>query len=197
MSGLDILIIFLCVGALALGWRKGAIAQLGSIAGVVAGVIAARMAGARATAILAGLTGARPEVDSVTAYALQAGGYIAVFALVWLAVWVLSRMLRKATHALHLGLIDRVAGSLFLCFKWMLVLSLCLNLWWLIEPAHPLADAEARAKADAPVALVAEMTPWALGFLREATTNMAAPPFINNSYETDTTTCTPNTRRAQ
>lgn len=171
MSGIDIIIAVIFAGGLIIGYRKGALRQIGSIGGVVAGLVACRMAGERATAFVSSLLGGdMPGGASMTETTAHVLGYGALFLAVWFGVWAIARMLRKATHAMFLGPVDGVAGALFLAAKWMIVVSLALNLWKLIDPGSSLFSSS-RLAGGAVFDSIMQLTPRILGFLQEAATN--------------------------
>lgn len=171
MSTIDIILIIIVAGAVIIGYRLGALRQIGSIGGVVAGVFACRVAGDRAAAIVASLTGADdPGASSMNEQTCHLLGNALLFLAVWCAVWLLARILRKATHALCLGPVDGVAGSAFLTFKWLLVVSLALNLWKFISPDSAIFSSSHLA-GGAAFSWIMDMTPAVLGFLQDAATN--------------------------
>lgn len=47
---------------------------------------------------------------------------------------MVARFLRGITRALHIGVLDRLAGAAFSFFAWMVVLSLVVNLWLVVQP---------------------------------------------------------------
>lgn len=162
MSVTDIIIVIAVAGGLILGYSKGAIRQVSSVVGVAAGVIACRLAGPKAVGFAASLMGneTAPDASQVATFV----GYAGLFFLVWLAVWLICRILRQATHALMLGPLDGVAGAVFLSFKWLTVLSMAFNLWLLIDPDTPLFASALSAK-------VTELAPALFGFIKEMATN--------------------------
>lgn len=177
MGVLDILFLILLAGGAVIGYRKGAIKQLASVAAVIAAVIACRIAGDYAVSLVKPLIGAdAPDASSMTVYAAQVLGYGALFGVVWFGVWLIGGFLRKATHAVMLGPLDRVAGSVFLVLKWFMVVSLMLNLWKIISPDSPLFSSSKLAGGEV-MRLVMEMTPWILGALKGIATNTAPALF--------------------
>jgi len=126
MTTLDIVILVVLVASLAIGFRKGIIVQAGSLGGIVLGVVLCRLFGIRLAAIIAGAE-APGYIDSVLANViLFIGGF--------LSVKLVAHFCKQLTHALALGGLDRLAGALFGLFKWMLVLSILLNLWVMVKP---------------------------------------------------------------
>lgn len=173
MGYLDIIFIILFAGGAIIGYRKGALKQLGSFAGVLAGIIACNSAGEWAAGIAAHLLGADdPAASAFTVYSAKVIGYGALFGITWLGVWLVAGFLRKATHALMLGPVDSVAGAVFLIFKWFLVVSLLLNFWKVISPESPLFSAS-RLGGGVVLEWVMSLAPACLGFLKSLATNAA------------------------
>lgn len=171
MGILDVIFIILFAGGAVIGYRKGAIKQIASFAAVAAAVLACRTSGEWAASLAAKLLGADdPAASSMTIYSAKILGYGALFGVVWLGVWLIAGFFRKATHAIMLGALDRVAGSVFLILKWFMVVSLMLNLWKIIAPDSPIFSASKLAGGGL-LRIVMEMTPWILGALRGVATN--------------------------
>lgn len=158
MTALDVIILTVFVGAVAVGFYRGVIVQVGAVAALLAAVVLSRLGGD----VLAGIF-ASPEApsvfDTVVAKAV-------LFILGYVGVRVVAALCKKATHALSLGGVDRLAGALFCLFQWMLVLSLLINLWLVIKPGTPLEELSTLANGHAAPA-IARLAPavlgWALG----------------------------------
>ena len=129
MSIIDIIILIVFVGAVIYGLYKGVIAQLGSLGGVLLGIFACRLFGDYATGFVASIL---PEMSSnpeTVAYINSIVGNVLLFLVVFLLVFSIAKLMRQITHAMCLGLFDRVVGAVFCVFKWFLVFSIALNLW--------------------------------------------------------------------
>ncbi|MCI9608141.1 MAG: CvpA family protein [Muribaculaceae bacterium] len=171
MGILDVIFIILFAGGAVLGYKKGAIKQIASFAAITAAVIACRTSGEWAAQLVVPLLGADdPAASSMTVYSAKVLGYGALFGVVWLGVWLIAGFLRKATHAIMLGPLDRVAGSVFLILKWFMVVSLMLNLWKIIAPESPIFSSSKIAGGEL-LRMIMEMTPWILGALKGVATN--------------------------
>lgn len=162
MSYVDIILIVLALGAAVIGYRRGAIRQAASIGGILVALFAVRVAGDKATAVAASLIGQSPAD-----YAARILGCGALFLAVWGGCWMLGRMLRLSVRAVMLGPVDSVAGSVFLIFKWGLVVSLLLNLWKTISPDSGVF-ADSRLLGGRLFAAVMDMAPAVMGFLRDS-----------------------------
>lgn len=161
-----ILIVVLAAAAI-VGWHKGAIAQIGSIAAVVGALIVCRSFGHLAVPMVGQWLGIdEPGQSSVSDYSATLLAYAGLFMIAWLLIWLLTRMLRQAIHLVHLGIIDRVAGAVFLCGKWILVGSILLNLLKVVQPDaavfHPAGAADWQQPL---VESVMAFAPWLWGWL--------------------------------
>ncbi len=101
------------------GMWRGAICQLGSVAAFLFGFLGARLFGTE-VARLSGL----PQVLC----------YIIVFALIFVVVMMLARVLKLTVRMLLLGAADRLCGALIGAAKWLLATSIALNLFILCDP---------------------------------------------------------------
>jgi len=155
MSALDILILCVGGGALVMGYMRGIVAQVGQIVAVVAGVVVSRMFGPVLSSLLA--------AGGDTSAATDISGYIVAFVGAYLAVWLIFRLARRTVHGLHLGVVDRLAGAAFKAAQWLLVLSMVLNVWFLIR-----GDEGSLRSPDRPWrAAVIDMAPALLGYLTD------------------------------
>ncbi len=161
MEAIDIIILILIVVGGFLGFTKGVVAQIGSIAALVIGIIAARLLGPTFTALIS---------DSSSAFGVVAG-YGLAFAVAYLAVFVIARILKLTIHSLHLGIIDRLAGAAFKILEWGLVLSIVLNVYILATGDD--SDFNKWTKPWRKVAV--DLAPASLGYLTNLHNNQAVP----------------------
>lgn len=104
------------------GWR-GAIRQIGSVAAFLIGFLAAQLFGAKTAAALA-----------LPPFAC----YCVIFALAFVLVMVLARVLHLTVKMLLLGAFDRMLGAIIGAAKWLLLTSLLINLFLMCGvPAEP------------------------------------------------------------
>ena len=127
---LDIILCVIAGGALIYGLYKGFIAQLASIGGLVLGIIACRLFHQQAGDLMMSLF---PGTFSSTGVAV-AVGCIVLFLVVYFFISAFACLLRKITHALCAGWIDRLLGAAASVFKWLLLCSIILNIWHFIAP---------------------------------------------------------------
>lgn len=134
MSAFTIFIIILVVVSGFLGWRSGLLRQVGRLVGIIAGIAACRFYGATLVDYFCG-EGASVS-DTVLCTVLC---YVLLFVVVYLAALLLARLLRGMLEAVHIGVLNRLAGAVFNIMEWMLLLSLFLNLWVSLVPSTSLA----------------------------------------------------------
>lgn len=103
-------------------WR-GAIHQIGSVAGFLFGYLGAQVFGAKVAAALA---------------LPQFACYCIVFALIYVLVNILCRVLKLTVKMLLLGAFDRMLGAIIGAAKWLVLTSLLINLFLICGvPAEP------------------------------------------------------------
>ena len=149
----DILIIVAIAAGLVIGFVRGAIGQIALIVGVVAGIVAARLFGDNIARFFAG-------GDAMSGLEATAG-YAVAFIAAYLLAWIVVKVFRKTVHAVHLGILDRIAGALVKGFIWTLALSLVFNIYLLIKGnQHELDHPKKPWRA-----MVVRLAPATLGFL--------------------------------
>ena len=166
----DILIIVLVAVAGITGFIKGILGQAGQIAGVIAGVVSARLFGAMVTGWFAESAGSPTAFESVC-------GFTVAFLVAYLAVWLIVRALRAVVKALHLGIVDRLAGAVFKIGLWSLLLSIAINLYAAATNDVELLDGD----PDRPWrTAIIRLAPVTLGYLgREALNNISTTDVFN------------------
>lgn len=132
MGTLDIIIIAVAVAAFLVGYKRGIICQLGSLAGLVAAIVACRLFG---DVVGAAFT---PESMEGTVFGTYVGKIIGgtiIYIVVYVVVGIIARGLRCIARALRLGLIDRLGGAVLSLLKWTVAMSVVLNLWLALFPS--------------------------------------------------------------
>lgn len=126
----DIICIIVILAGFTFGYRRGILAQTGSIIGVVAGIILCRVF---AGSLASGLVSADKSVQSVLVANIMS--YIIIFA----ACYIVGRLLGTAAggllKALKLGIVDKFAGAVFTAGEYLLFFSLLLNAWIAAVPS--------------------------------------------------------------
>jgi uncharacterized membrane protein required for colicin V production len=153
MALLDIVMLVMVAGGGFLGWRRRLTGQIGSIFGVILGMILCRVC---ASDIAAYFT--QPDDTAQTQLFNTVLAYLLVGAGSYFAVRIAVRMMRSMLRALHLGKVDNIAGAAFNVFQWLLGLSVLLNVWVAVFP-----DSELRTSNQGATDFVIEIAPAVFG----------------------------------
>lgn len=159
MSPIDIIITVVLVASLIYGAIKGLISQIASFGGIVCGIVACRLLGPSVGPWLME-TLPRTFTNPTTA---RITGYVLLFLLVYFTIGAIASLTRKFTKALLLGWLDHLLGAVFACFKWMLALSIILNLWHMVSPTSSIFHSSTLMDGDMFPALM-KLAPATLGF---------------------------------
>lgn len=133
MTLIDALIILVLLVGTVAGFLRGIISQVASIVGFVLGIFACLSIGSQATELLVTLipSAASWPLAEFTTAAIAQG---TLFMLVMLTCRVIAFSVKGLARRAKLRLADRLGGSALGAFKNMMVLSLLLNLWFVISP---------------------------------------------------------------
>lgn len=161
MSFIDIMILLLVVLGIIVGCIKGLVSQISSICGIVLGLIVCNLFGGWATDVLKLLLpeSANWPAGNVT---VSVTAHIVLFVLVFLSVLLAGTLIKSIVNSLHLGAIDKVGGAVFCSFKYLLIFSMLLNLWYIISP-HSDTFTTHHAMNNKPFEVVIDMAPFVLG----------------------------------
>lgn len=162
MSVIDIVLLVIAIIALVSGGIRGFIAQIGSLAGLILGVICCRFFGAEICQVIGTANSAHPLIYRVLTYTV-------VFLLVYISSIIIAKLIRKVVNSFKLGFIDRIIGALFRLFLWSVLISIVLNIYFSFAPSHK--------------DLFIDNKPWRALITNTASTLMG---FIDKSAEVDT-----------
>ncbi|MDE6287080.1 MAG: CvpA family protein [Muribaculaceae bacterium] len=158
MSAFDIFVIIVALAGAVLGFRKGLIAQAGQIIALMGGIMVCRIFGPQAVAMLSPEIPA-PAADTAIAYAL-------LFIAAYFIILLVARLVRGVISAVHLGVLDRLAGAVFKACVWLLILSVLLNVWAALIPGSDLTDTRAHPRR----AFIMRLAPAINGYVIEKAT---------------------------
>ena len=156
MAALDILILLIFIVSVVYGLRRGVITQLGSVGGVIVGIIACRLFSGSVTHLFAG---SNPDANDL--YVSGVFASVLLFIVGFIAARLVAGLIKTVTHSLHLTVIDRIAGALFSLFEWFLIFSL-LNIWQAFRPDIDITSNSRLAEGRAARAVV-DFAPKVLG----------------------------------
>lgn len=137
MDIIDGIILIITVVGLVWGYLKGLIGQVTTICGIVLGITACHLWGNWCTSVLIEII---PESANwpEPKYTTSAIANIVLFLFMYLSTKVIGAMCQSIVTKLHIGIIDRLAGALFCVFKYMLIVSIILNVWYMLSPDNTL-----------------------------------------------------------
>lgn len=121
------------------GWRKGMIYQVASLLGLGFGIVAARMFADAAMPVAEIFIPAEKSEDSADSilmrdYLTATLAAALVFSFVYLAFRLFAGLLNSALKLLHMGAVNSILGAAFNLCKWVLIMSIVLNLWLGLNP---------------------------------------------------------------
>lgn len=161
MTLIDSILLLILLGALVIGWRKGLVRQMASLVSWVVGIAVCLFFGDEITRIFLALN---PDAASwpLASITVKAVSLSLFFLLVTLTLRVVSYVTRKVIRAANLGCLDRVGGAALFLFKWLMAVSIVLNLLYAYNP-----DAETfgtrHALANKPYEFTLDLMPRVLG----------------------------------
>lgn len=169
MTVLDVIILIIFIVAAVLGFRKGFIVQVGSLAAIVIGIIACRLFGHQVTEFI---TPAGDATDSATGsdaltYFYTILVYCGIYIVAYYAVVLVAKVLKLITHTILLGPLDRIGGAIVSVVKWFIPVSLLLNLYMAIDPDCDLTEKMTLASGQ-PVQWIADLAPAILGIIQKS-----------------------------
>lgn len=121
MNWFDLVIIILAVITLIKGFFSGLVMQIASLAGLIlAAIFAGQLSGLLAPKLIE-LTNASPHIIGPLSY-------IIAFILIIVALLFAGKLLESLVDAIKMNTLNRLAGALFCCAKWIIVFSILMNL---------------------------------------------------------------------
>lgn len=160
MSAIDILIILIFISAVIYGYWKGVIVQLGSVAGILLGILACRLFGPWLTDVFGGATGSSDTLDM--GYINSVIANVILFLLGFIAAKLVAKLVKTVTTAVKLSIVDKLAGVVFCLFEWFLVFSILLNVWQVLRPGSDITSSSTLGGGRA-ARVVLNLAPTVLG----------------------------------
>lgn len=104
------------------GYFLGVVQQLGSLGGLVIAILFANLFTPIFEKLLNEWDFAGESINHKLAYLIS-------FLILLFGCNLIARLIKKTLRMLHLGWFDRMGGSLFCCFKYLLIVSVLFNLY--------------------------------------------------------------------
>lgn len=130
MNWLDIILAIPLLYGLVMGAKRGFVKEALMLVAIAMGVFVAKMFSLPMSDLLQEHLGASPRVA-------QPLSYFVVMAVFVGGMYILAWMLTKILKAMKLGTINRIFGALFGALKWVLILSIVLNFFAVIDRYVP------------------------------------------------------------
>ena len=121
MNWFDLLIIVLVLLTLFRGYISGLVMQLASLIGIILGAVFA----GKLSEIIA------PKMIAITDIPTHIVGpvsYIIAFVVILIVIVLIGRLLQSFIEAIKINTLNRLAGAVFCCAKWIVIFSILLNL---------------------------------------------------------------------
>ncbi len=133
MTLIDSILLLILLGSLVIGWRKGLVRQMASLVSWVVGIVVCLFFGDEITRVFLALNpeAANWPLSSITVKAVSLSLFFLLFTL---TLRVVSYLTRKVIKAANLGCVDRVGGAALFMFKYLMVVSIVLNLLYAYNP---------------------------------------------------------------
>lgn len=107
MPTIDIIILIVFAVSAVMGFRKGLITQVGSVAAIIIGIIACRMFSSQVAGMITPSGG--PEVNSMSNYGASILACCIIYIVAYYCVIIVAKFLKLVTHTLLLGPLDHIA----------------------------------------------------------------------------------------
>lgn len=140
MNWFDILVAIIILYSFFKGYSSGFIKQLASLAGIIACIL---LSGKVSSVILPHLQ----KLGNIPDKLLEPAAFIAAFIIIAAAFLLLGHMLQSILETIKLGFINKIAGAGLGLIKWMIVLSMILNLLVKIDEHHVILPADISARS--------------------------------------------------
>ncbi len=167
MTTIDIILLIVIGASLVLGLYKGIISQIASIGGVILGIIACRFFSTDVGSLYMTWF---PDTFTNETLANIAGG-ITVYLVIYFGVGAFASLLRRITDTLMAGWLDHMLGGVFSVFKWLILTSVFLNLFYMIAPHCIIFHSSSLASGKLFI-MVMQLAPKLFGILAEPVGDM-------------------------
>ena len=133
MTFVDAILLLIFLGSLVIGWRKGLVRQAASLVSWAVGIVVCLFLGDEVTRLFLAVN---PEAASLplSGITVKAVALTLLFLVITLTLRVVSYVTRKVIKATRMGCLDRVGGAALFMFKYMMLVSIVLNLLYAYNP---------------------------------------------------------------
>lgn len=157
MALFDILILLALAAGVIIGWWRGLIQQLASLAAIIVAIVVTRLFGDAMTRMLLAMI---PDLGG-SEWGASILGHIILFVIAYIGLRLAARLLKQVIAKLHISGLDKVAGSAVGALKYLFILSLVLNLWSVVAPESQPVKSE-KMLGGKPYQATLSVAPWLL-----------------------------------
>lgn len=182
MTLIDIIILVVFAVATLMGYRKGLVAQAGTVAAIIIAVLACRVLGPSVTEMIIAHRAYESEPSLWQRFTASALAYCGVYIIAYYVVVLIVRLLRFVVSSLKLGPLDRIAGVIVSLFKWFMALSVAANLYLALFPSGQWLSTT-KLCGDTTVYFIVSLAPKVLGVITN--TGGSVPQCDNINLSTD------------
>ncbi len=134
MTTIDIVMLVVVVATAIYGYYKGILSLMGSLAGVLVGIVFCRLMADGLTSFL-NETFLDPETAKASSRFLNSViAQVVLFLAGYFGARLIASLLTKVMKTIKLGAVNKFAGAVFAVVQGLVVLSLFLNVWIAIFP---------------------------------------------------------------
>lgn len=131
MNVVDILLLLPLLYGCIQGFRHGVVSEIGSFLSIIIGIYVARFWAPDLSVLIVNWFDCQQQIAIVVAY-------IVAFIIGALGIRLLAYLISKLLDIVKIGWINKLIGAAFGTFKWLLILSLVLNLLSMINSYAPI-----------------------------------------------------------
>lgn len=121
MNWFDLVVVILILLTLLKGFFSGFVMQIAMLAGLILGAV---FAGKLSEIIAPKLI----ELTGVSSHIVAPLSYIVAFIAILVGLYFIGKLLETVIKAIQLNIFNRLAGALFCSLKWIVIISILLNL---------------------------------------------------------------------
>ncbi|MGL5229159.1 MAG: CvpA family protein [Bacteroidales bacterium] len=126
MSGIDIIFLIILGIAFVSGLFKGLVRQLASLSAIIAGIGVSYFFANEMLSLL-------EQLDIFSPQLVRPASFVVTFLITVIIINFIAHLISKGVHLVGLTPVDKLAGALFSMLKWVLLLSIFLNLYQTID----------------------------------------------------------------
>lgn len=126
----DIICLIIVLAGFVIGYRRGFLAQMGIVLGILGGIICCNLFAGQLAEKLSGSAD-----NNSTSILNHVMAYVIIFVGCYILGRIIGSSLSKGTRSLKIGFVDNVLGAAFKTLEYILVFSIVLNVWISVFPS--------------------------------------------------------------